>query len=92
MARGQARPEGSGPGPGRHRPQLRHPEDVASVQRQPKPLQRAIPALTGGVLVVNATWANSSAAQLTGGLLGRLQLGRAAPDKADTTGVVSAAP
>jgi hypothetical protein len=80
MAGGQARPEGSGLIQGRHRPQLRHPEDVAAARRQPKPLQRAIPALTGTVLVVNAAWASSSAAQLMGGLLGRLQLGRAAPD------------
>jgi hypothetical protein len=39
-------------------------------QRQPNPLQWVIPALTGTVLVVNAAWASSSAAQFTGGLLG----------------------
>jgi uncharacterized protein (DUF2267 family) len=52
---------GSGPGPGRYRPQRRHPENLATGPTPPKPLRRAIPTLTGGVLVVNAAWASSGA-------------------------------
>jgi hypothetical protein len=60
------------------RPQCRHPEDVATAQR-PKPLQRGIPTLAGVVLVVNARMGEQQRpAPLTGGLLGRLQPGRAA--------------
>jgi hypothetical protein len=45
----------------------------------PKPLQRAIPTLAGVVLVVNARMGEQQRpAPLTGGLLGRLQPGRAA--------------
>ena len=45
----------------------------------PKPLQRAIPTLTGAVLVVNAPMGEQQRpAPLTGGLLSRLQPGRAA--------------
>jgi hypothetical protein len=52
---------------------------VATAQRQPKPLQRAIPTLAGVVLVVNARMGEQPRpAPLTGGLLGRLQPGRAA--------------
>jgi hypothetical protein len=35
MAGDQARPEGSGPGPGWQRPHLRRPEDVAAARSQP---------------------------------------------------------
>jgi len=49
---------------------------VATAQRQPKPLQRAIPTLAGVVLVVNARMGEQQRpAPLTGGLLGRLQPG-----------------
>src|SRR5829696_5898616 len=55
------------------------PEDVAKAQRQLKVLQWVIPALTGAVLVVNARMGEQQRpAQVTGGLLGRLRLGRAA--------------
>jgi hypothetical protein len=50
-----------GPGPGRHRTQRRHPRTWPRAQRQPQPLRRAIPTLTGAVLVVNAAWVSSSA-------------------------------
>jgi hypothetical protein len=49
---------------------------VATAQRQPKPLQRAIPTLAGVVLVVNAHMGEQQRpAPLTRGLLGRLQPG-----------------
>jgi hypothetical protein len=52
---------------------------MATAQRQPKPLQRAIPTLAGVVLVVNARMGEQQRpAPLTGGLLGRLQPERAA--------------
>ena len=55
------------------------PEDVAKAQRQLKVLQWVIPALTGAVLVLNARMGEQQRpAQVTGGLLGRLRLGRAA--------------
>jgi hypothetical protein len=57
----QARPDGSGPGPGRHRPSADAPRTWPRAQRQPQPLRRAIPTLTGAVLVVNAAWTSSSA-------------------------------
>lgn len=76
MAGDQARPERNGPGPGRHRPQRRYPEDVATAERQPKLLQWAIPALTGAVLVVSARLGEQQRpAQLAGGLLGHLPTG-----------------
>ena len=55
------------------------PEDVATVQRQLKVLQWVIPALSGAVLVLNARMGEQQRpAQVSGGLLGRLRLGRAA--------------
>jgi hypothetical protein len=55
------------------------PEDVAKAQRQLKVLQWVIPALTGAVLVLNAHMGEQQRpAQVTGGLLSRLQPGRAA--------------
>ena len=55
------------------------PQDVAKAQRQLKVLQWVIPALTGAVLVLNARMGEQQRpAQVTGGLLGRLRLGRAA--------------
>ena len=57
----QARPDGSGPGPGRHRSSADAPRTWPRAQRQPQPLRRAIPTLTGAVLVVNAAWVSSSA-------------------------------
>ena len=68
----------SSPGPkGWRRPPVSTPENVAAAQR-PKPLQRAITTLAGVVLVVNARMGERQRpAPLTGGLLGRLQPGRA---------------
>jgi hypothetical protein len=55
------------------------PEDVAKTQRQLKVLQWVIPALTGAVLVLNARMGEQQRpAQVTGGLLSRLRLRRAA--------------
>jgi ankyrin repeat protein len=55
------------------------PEDVAKAQRQLKVLQWVIPALTGAVLILNARMGEQQRpAQVAGGLLGRLGLGRAA--------------
>jgi hypothetical protein len=51
---GPERPDGAILVQGRHRPQRRYPRTWPRAQRQPKPLQRAIPTLTGAVLVVNA--------------------------------------
>jgi hypothetical protein len=56
-----------GPGPGRHRTQRRHPRTWPRAQRQPQPLRRAIPTLTGAVLVVNAAGTSSSALQAESG-------------------------
>jgi hypothetical protein len=55
------------------------PEDVAKAQRQLKVLQWVIPALTGAMLVLNARMGEQQRpAQVSGGLLGRLQPGKAA--------------
>jgi hypothetical protein len=60
-------------------PSVDTPRTWPRAQRQPKPLQRAIPTLSGAVLVVNARMGEQQRlAPLTGGLLGRLQPGRAA--------------
>ena len=60
-------------------PSIDTPEDVAKAQHQLKVLQWVIPALTGAVLVLNARMGEQQRpAQVTGGLLGRLRLGRAA--------------
>jgi hypothetical protein len=48
--------------------QHRRPENLATRQRQPQPLRRAIPTLTGAVLVVNAPMGEQQRpAPLTGG-------------------------
>jgi hypothetical protein len=41
--------------------QRRRPENLATRPTPAQPLRRAIPTLTGAVLVVNAAWASSSA-------------------------------
>jgi hypothetical protein len=46
---------------GGHRPSADARRTWPRAQRQPQPLRRAIPTLTGAVLVVNAAWASSSA-------------------------------
>jgi hypothetical protein len=42
-------------------PSANTPRMWPRAQHQPQPLRRAIPTLTGAVLVVNAAWASSSA-------------------------------
>ena len=60
-------------------PSVDTPRTWPRAQRQPKPLQRAIPTLTGAVLVINARMGEQQRpAPLTGGLLGHLQPRRAA--------------
>jgi hypothetical protein len=60
-------------------PSVDTPRTWPRAQRQPKPLQRAIPPLTGAVLVVNARMGEQQhPTSLTGGQLGRLQPGRVA--------------
>ena len=54
-------------------PSVDTPRTRPRAQRQPKPLQRVIPPLTGAVLAVNAGMGEQQhPASLTGGLLGRL--------------------
>ena len=60
-------------------PSVDTPRTWPRAQHQPKPLQRAIPTLTGAVLVLNARMGEQQRpAQVSGGLLSRLRPGRAA--------------
>ena len=75
---GPARPDGAVLVQGWRRPSVDTPGTWLR-PNAPKPLQRAIPILAGVVLVVNARMGEQQRpAPLTGGLLGRLQPGRAA--------------
>ena len=59
-------------------PSAETPQDVAKAQGQLKVLQWGIPLLTGAMLVLNARMGEQQRpAQVSGGLLSRLRLGRA---------------